>query len=141
MSATVTLSKPRSANSAKAASTVCARLAARLRSRSPSTCRPPAASTRDGPHRFRSATSGIVCLVALYATRTRSGIPGAPMPSTPTAAAVLDPASAEPDDHWHPQQITALAVVAVCGVLVSLTQSILIPVLGALQQDLGSSTT
>jgi len=45
------------------------------------------------------------------------------------------------DDHWHPQQVAALAVVAVCGVLVSLTQSILIPVLGAIQRDLGSSTT
>ncbi len=45
------------------------------------------------------------------------------------------------DDHWHPQQVAALAVVAVCGVLVSLTQSILIPVLGPIQRDLGSSTT
>jgi MFS family permease len=45
------------------------------------------------------------------------------------------------DDRWHPQQVTALVVVAVCGVLVALTQSILIPVLGAIQGDLGSSTT
>src|SRR3954462_6372854 len=66
--------------------------------------------------------------------------PGVRMSHAPTATAVLDP-TAEPDDGWHPQQIAALAVVAVCGVLVSLTQSILIPVLGALQQDLGSSTT
>ncbi|MBN1094272.1 MFS transporter [Blastococcus sp. TML/M2B] len=52
-------------------------------------------------------------------------------------------AAAEPgaDDAWHPQQVAALAVVAVCGVLVSLTQSILIPVLGAIQRDLQSSTT
>src|SRR3954462_6395455 len=54
---------------------------------------------------------------------------------------VLDHTATEPDDGWHPQQVAALAVVAVCGVLVSLTQSILIPVLGQLQQDLGSSTT
>jgi MFS family permease len=53
----------------------------------------------------------------------------------------LDPDVNESDEGWHPQQIAALAVVAVCGVLVSLTQSILIPVLGAIQQDLGSSTT
>ncbi len=56
---------------------------------------------------------------------------------TAPATAAIDPA----DDHWHPQQVAALAVVAVCGVLVSLTQSILIPVLGAIQRDLGSSTT
>jgi MFS family permease len=62
------------------------------------------------------------------------------MTRTPTTevAAGTDPAA---EDHWQPQQIAALAVVAVCGVLVALTQSILIPVLGAIQADLGSSTT
>ena len=59
----------------------------------------------------------------------------APMAPAPGAHPGTD------DDHWHPQQVTALAVVAVCGVLVALTQSILIPVLGAIQTDLGSSTT
>ncbi len=61
------------------------------------------------------------------------------MSHAPTAPAVAG--SDATDDHWHPQQVAALAVVAVCGVLVSLTQSILIPVLGAIQRDLGSSTT
>ncbi|SDE42486.1 Major Facilitator Superfamily protein [Blastococcus fimeti] len=61
------------------------------------------------------------------------------MSHAPTAPAVAGSDAA--DDHWHPQQVAALAVVAVCGVLVSLTQSILIPVLGAIQRDLGSSTT
>jgi len=61
-----------------------------------------------------------------------------------THARTASPAAAThqgADDSWHPQQVTALAVVAVCGVLVALTQSILIPVLGAIQRDLGSSTT
>src|SRR5690606_27869917 len=58
-----------------------------------------------------------------------------------TAPAGLSPADAGPDEGWHPQQVAALAVVAVVGVLVALTQSILIPVLGSIQQDLGSSTT
>lgn len=62
------------------------------------------------------------------------------MTYAPTAPTVTEN-SAAGDDHWHPQQVVALAVVAACGVLVSLTQSILIPVLGAIQQDLGSSTT
>ena len=61
------------------------------------------------------------------------------MSRTSTAPSVS--AEPSPDDHWHPQQVAALAVVAVCGVLVSLTQSILIPVLGAIQRDLQSSTT
>jgi MFS family permease len=63
------------------------------------------------------------------------------MSQTTTAPAGLDPADTEPDSGWHPQQIAALAVVAVCGVLVSLTQSILIPVLGQIQLDLHSTTT
>jgi MFS family permease len=62
------------------------------------------------------------------------------MSTAPTAPSTqaTDPGA---DDSWHPQQVAALAVVAVCGVLVSLTQSILIPVLGAIQRDLQSSTT
>src|SRR4051812_3896709 len=130
MSATVTLSKPRSAKSARATSTVWARLSARLRSRSPSTS---TSFLAESTHQC-----GIVCLLAFCATSLEAS--GVLMSHAPTATAVLDPA-AEPDDGWHPQQIAALAVVAVCGVLVALTQSILIPVLGALQQDLGSSTT
>src|SRR4051794_5311961 len=63
------------------------------------------------------------------------------MSHSPTTTVGGAAAETGPDDHWHPQQVTALAVVAVCGVLVALTQSILIPVLGAIQQDLGSSTT
>ena len=63
------------------------------------------------------------------------------MSHSPTTTVGGAAAETEPDDHWHPQQVTALVVVAVCGVLVALTQSILIPVLGAIQQDLGSSTT
>src|SRR3954465_15418271 len=63
------------------------------------------------------------------------------MSHSPTTTVGAAAAETGPDDHWHPQQVTALAVVAVCGVLVALTQSILIPVLGAIQQDLGSSTT
>jgi MFS family permease len=43
--------------------------------------------------------------------------------------------------HWESRQVAALAIVAFCGVLVSLTQSILIPVLGAIQLDLGTTTT
>ncbi len=62
------------------------------------------------------------------------------MTHAPTAPAATE-SDAVGDDHWHPQQVAALAVVAVCGVLVSLTQSILIPVLGAIQRDLQSSTT
>ena len=62
------------------------------------------------------------------------------MSHSPTTAARRS-GTATLDDHWHPQQVAALAVVAMCGVLVALTQSILIPVLGAIQQDLGSSTT
>lgn len=61
------------------------------------------------------------------------------MSTTSAPLAGADPG--HDDDHWHPQQVTALAVVAVCGVLVALTQSILIPVLGAIQADLGSTTT
>src|SRR3954470_5646694 len=119
MSATVTLSKPRSANSASATSTVSARLAARLRSRSPSTDRHlPLACTHSVPRVAEDTGStrrwcGIVCLVAHCATYFPNPPPGATMsPSASTTAAVLDPASTDPDDGWQPQQIAALAVVA-----------------------------
>jgi MFS family permease len=46
-----------------------------------------------------------------------------------------------PDSGWSPDQIAALTIVAFCGLLVSLTQSLLIPVLPKLQADLGSSTS
>jgi MFS family permease len=54
-----------------------------------------------------------------------------------------DPGSAAPPDDggWQPQQIAALAAVAICGVLVALTQTLLVPVLPAVQADLGSSTS
>jgi EmrB/QacA subfamily drug resistance transporter len=54
-----------------------------------------------------------------------------------------DPGSAAPPDEggWQPQQIAALAAVAICGVLVALTQTLLVPVLPAVQADLGSSTS
>ena len=72
--------------------------------------------------------------------------PGPPPPGDPLsrsttaapAAARTDPAGA--DDGWDARQITAVATVAVCGVLVSLTRSLLIPVLPAIQVDPGSST-
>lgn len=62
-------------------------------------------------------------------TRTAGGAPPAP------------PGGAhEAGDGWTPLQLTALAVVALCGVIVALTQTLLVPVLGAIQSDLGSST-
>ena len=49
---------------------------------------------------------------------------------------------AEPDaDRWLPNQIAALAVVATAGLMVSLTGSLLIPVLPQIARSLGSSTT
>ncbi|WP_022929701.1 MFS transporter [Patulibacter americanus] len=51
------------------------------------------------------------------------------------------PDGAGPDEGWEPQQIAALAAVAICGVLVALTQTLLVPVLPELQRDLGSSTS
>ena len=48
---------------------------------------------------------------------------------------------AEPEaDRWLPSQIAAVAVVAMGGLMVSLNQSLLIPVLPRITQDLGSST-
>jgi MFS family permease len=42
---------------------------------------------------------------------------------------------------WRPADLAALAVVAVAGLLASLTQSLLIPVLPAITRDLGSSSS
>lgn len=62
-------------------------------------------------------------------------------PTETTATASAAPA-APPGDAggWEPQQIAALAVVALCGVIVAITQTLLVPVLGLIQADLGSST-
>ncbi|WP_210495380.1 MFS transporter [Patulibacter sp. SYSU D01012] len=48
--------------------------------------------------------------------------------------------SAGHEDGWEPRQVAALAIVAVCGVLVALTQSLLVPVMGEIQADVGAST-
>jgi MFS family permease len=50
------------------------------------------------------------------------------------------PAEAD-GDGWQPSQIAALAAVAVAGLMVSLTMSVLIPVLPQVADDLHSSTT
>jgi len=42
---------------------------------------------------------------------------------------------------WEPRQIAAVAIVAVCGVIVALTQTLLVPVLPEIQLSLGSSTS
>ncbi|WP_202232682.1 MFS transporter [Actinacidiphila reveromycinica] len=47
---------------------------------------------------------------------------------------------AGPGGGWQPAEIAALAVVALAGLLASLTQSLLIPVLPKITTDLGSST-
>jgi MFS family permease len=48
---------------------------------------------------------------------------------------------AEPDvDGWLPSQVAAVAVVAFGGLMVSLNQSLLIPVLPSITRDIGSST-
>lgn len=50
--------------------------------------------------------------------------------------------SADGDDGgWEPQHVAVLAVISICGVLVALTQTLLVPVLGDVQRDLGSSTS
>jgi MFS family permease len=46
-----------------------------------------------------------------------------------------------PSESWQPRQIAAVAIVAVCGVIVALTQTLLVPVLPEIQQSLGSSTS
>jgi MFS family permease len=49
---------------------------------------------------------------------------------------------ADPDAaHWPPSEVTAVAVVAIAGLMVSLNQSVLVPVLPQVRRDIGSSTT
>lgn len=45
------------------------------------------------------------------------------------------------DDGWTPRERAAVAITAICGVLVALTQTLLVPVLPEIQADLGSSTS
>ena len=59
-------------------------------------------------------------------------------PAAGTPAGTVTP----PDDaRWQPRQVAAVAIVAVCGVIVALTQTLLVPVLPEIQQSLGSSTS
>lgn len=58
--------------------------------------------------------------------------------ATRTAAAPA--AAAEPDEGWTAPQVTALSVVAVLGVIVALTTSLLVPVLPQLSAQLGPDT-
>jgi MFS family permease len=63
-------------------------------------------------------------------------------PATAPAEEAWTGGPAEPDTGgWLPSQIAALAVVAIAGLIVSLTGSLLIPVLPQIARDLGSSTT
>ena len=49
---------------------------------------------------------------------------------------------ADPDPaRWPPSEVTAVVVVAVAGLMVSLNQSVLVPVLPQVRKDIGSSTT
>src|ERR1700760_4703488 len=49
---------------------------------------------------------------------------------------------ADPDAaHWPPSEVTAVVVVAISGLMVSLNQSVLVPVLPQVRRDIGSSTT
>ncbi|MGX6449220.1 MFS transporter [Patulibacter sp. S7RM1-6] len=61
------------------------------------------------------------------------------MSSTTVPAPAPAPDAAD-DDGWEPRQIAALAIVALCGVVVAITQSMIVPVMGAIQQDVGAST-
>ena len=58
-------------------------------------------------------------------------------PATDTAADDRTAAT----DAWTPRQVAAVAIVAVCGVIVALTQTLLVPVLPEIQLSLGSSTS
>jgi MFS family permease len=44
-------------------------------------------------------------------------------------------------DHWLPSQIAALAIIATAGLMVSITLSMLVPVLPLIARDIGASTT
>lgn len=56
-------------------------------------------------------------------------------------SAVDAPRPAAPDAAWDARHKATLAIVAVAGLLVALTQSLLVPVLPELAQDLGGSTS
>ena len=62
-------------------------------------------------------------------------------PPTTAAPRHTRQAAAAPDTGWDARQVAAVAIVAVVGVLVSLTQSLLVPVLPEIQASLGSSTS
>src|ERR1700753_3491064 len=68
-------------------------------------------------------------------------MPEEPPTRTPVGDEAWAGPAAEAGDHWQPSQIAALAVVSVAGLMVSLTGSLLIPVLPQMAQSLGSSTT
>jgi MFS family permease len=44
-------------------------------------------------------------------------------------------------DHWLPSQLVSLAIIATAGLMVSVTLSMLVPVLPLIARDIGSSTT
>jgi MFS family permease len=56
-------------------------------------------------------------------------------------AAVDDPELTAPDAAWDGRHKATLAIIALAGLLVSLTQSLLVPVLPELARDLGGSTS
>lgn len=62
-------------------------------------------------------------------------------PAPTTSAQPHAPQPPSDDDRWQRHQIAALTMIAICGVLVALTQTLLVPVLPAIQSDLGSSTS
>jgi MFS family permease len=61
--------------------------------------------------------------------------------ATPGRDARADPPAGPDAGGWLPSQVAALAVVALAGLMVSLTMSVLIPVLPQVADDLQSSTT
>jgi MFS family permease len=63
------------------------------------------------------------------------------VPAPPLAATTAPAADDTADDQGHPKATVTLALVAVAGLLVSLTQSLLVPVLPQLALDLHASQT
>ena len=64
-----------------------------------------------------------------------------PSAGSPGHHAGAGPPAPTDADSWLPSQVIALAVVATAGLMVSLTFSVLIPVLPLVAKDIGSSTT